>query len=196
VSWLLLAGLGILWAVFLLPGERGRHSPGSSVEGFERDMELLAVTEQTQGRWIVVPKKGKFIGTHARHRVRARDRRRRVFIFLLESIGLTFLIGLVPPLRVAWDLTMLLGALLVLYVWLLVSLRARERETRPTPHERVQGVATPTGENFADVGRAPVPRYVAQAVGGMPRPVLTGLDSLDPDDDPVHVVVRPRAAQA
>ena len=194
MSWLLLAGLGILWAAFLLPIERRRHSPGSSVEGFERDMELLAETEHSRGRWIIVHKKGRFMGAHARKRVRSRDRRRRVFVFLLESTIITFLIGLVPPLRVVWDLTMALGVLLVLYVWMLLTLRAREHDANPAPHRVNEGVAVPSEEG-AKLRPAPTPRYVAQGVGGVPRPIVNGLGSLD-EDDPVHVVVRPRAAQA
>ncbi|MGZ8599745.1 MAG: hypothetical protein ACXWX6_05980, partial [Actinomycetota bacterium] len=67
-------------------------------------MELLADTERSgQGRWIVTPRKGMaFVGRKERAKERARQRRRRVFVFMLESIVLTLLIGLVPPLRAMW----------------------------------------------------------------------------------------------
>ncbi|HZD17125.1 MAG TPA: hypothetical protein VE669_03185, partial [Actinomycetota bacterium] len=81
---------------------------------FERGLELLAGTEeQGQGRWIVTPRKGiPFVGARARAKARARERRRRVFAVLLESIGLTLLIGLAPPLRVMWYASAALLALL------------------------------------------------------------------------------------
>ena len=85
-----------------------RRSIGGSVEDFERRMEFLAHAEVngTTGRWIVTPRKGaRFIGDAERRRARVRDRRRRVLVFLIEAIGVTFLIGLVPPLRVVWNVT-------------------------------------------------------------------------------------------
>ena len=77
-----------------------------SVDDFERRMEFLAHAEVngTTGRWIVTPRKGaRFVGDAERRKARVRDRRRRVLVFLLEAIGISFLIGLVPPLRVVWN---------------------------------------------------------------------------------------------
>ena len=48
-----------------------------------------------------------------------------MFVFLLESILITFLMGLVPPLRVMWVATAALGGLLLAYVWLLLWIKAR-----------------------------------------------------------------------
>jgi hypothetical protein len=125
----MLAALGMMWAAFLLPSRKG--SPTNSVKDFERNMELLADTEQ-QGRWIITPRKGvAFIGVRARAQARARERRRRVLVFLLESIAISFLIGLVPPLRAMWIGTGTLVAFLGLYAWTLVTLKDREgRRTR------------------------------------------------------------------
>ena len=88
MDWLLLVALGMIWAVFLIPSERRKASPQASVEEFERRMELLAETEaHGPGRWIIAPRKGaRFIGTRARAKVRARERRRKVIAFLVESI--------------------------------------------------------------------------------------------------------------
>ena len=129
MDWLLLAALGIMWVAFLLPSDHRRQRTEHSVEDFERRMELLAHAEAqgSEGRWIVTPRKGaRFVGVAERRRARIRERRRKVLVFLIESIGLTFLIGLVPPLHAAWALTGIFGGLLVLYVWLLLSIKHRE----------------------------------------------------------------------
>jgi hypothetical protein len=99
-------------------------------------MELLAQAEVhgTSGRWIVTPRKGvRFLGPRERQQARARVRRRRVFVFLLEAIGLSLLIGIVPPLRVAWVVAAALGGLLLLYVWALLVIKARARAASAPP---------------------------------------------------------------
>jgi len=135
VQWLLLALLGIMWAAFLVPMGR-RRSDARSVQDFERRMELLAQAEVhgTSGRWIVTPRKGvRFLGPRERQQARARARRRRVFVFLLEAMGLSLLIGIVPPLRVAWMAAAGLAGLLVIYIWALLVIKARAGvpEARP-----------------------------------------------------------------
>src|SRR5262245_47155250 len=133
VQWLLLVALGIMGAAFLVPIGRKR-SDARSVEDFERRMELLANAEVhgTTGRWIVTPRKGvRFLGPRERQQARARARRRRVFVFLLEAIALTLLIGVVPPLRVAWVVSAVLGALLLVYVWALLVIKARAAAAPP-----------------------------------------------------------------
>jgi Flp pilus assembly protein TadB len=188
LDWLLLAGLGIMWLAFLLPTGRRRHSEKTSVEDFERRMELLAQTEAQEGpgRWIVTPRKGaRFVGPEERRRARARERRRRVFVFLLESIGLTFLIGAVPPLRAFWIGTGVLLALLVAYVWLLVTIKQRAPQR---PHERVAAAQQPRPSARARVA-AVAQRYVAEGHSTWARPTFNGLGSLG-EGDTVHVVVR------
>ena len=116
MQWLLLGVLGIIWTAFLMPIGRKR-SDARSVEDFERRMELLAHAEVhgTSGRWIVTPRKGvRFLGPRERQQARVRARRRRVFVFLLEAIGLALLIGVVPPLRASWVVAGVLGGLLVI----------------------------------------------------------------------------------
>src|SRR5437867_12660911 len=112
MGWLTLAALGIVWAAFLLPLGRRSSSLVEGVEDFERKMELVAETGRHEdGRWIITPRKGAaFVGPDGRARARARERRRRAVVTLLESIGLAFLIGLVPPVRPIAALT---GALVV-----------------------------------------------------------------------------------
>jgi hypothetical protein len=170
MDWLVLAGIGIIWAACLLPvGRRG--SSRASVETFERDMDLLAnAQERTHGRWIVTPRKGvPFLGSADRARVRARERRRHVLVFLLESIVISFLIGIVPPLRVMWFATASLGVLLLAYVWLLLALKGRPPAARP--------LETASGPRLAEQdGLRPAP--------------AGALDSFE-DEDSVHVVVVP-----
>ncbi len=180
MGWLLLTVLGIMWTAFLFP--RRRSSPNKSVEDFGRNMEMLADTDVTQGRWIVTPRKGMaFVGARERAKERARIRRRRVFVFLLESIGLTALIGIVPPLRAMWYATGVLLALLGVYVWILLAIRSRAAHARVTtsraaaPPER----ATPARQ-----------RYAADAGARTPRPAFNGLATLG-GDDLVNIVVKP-----
>lgn len=72
-----------------------------------------------------MPRQGeRFLGPSSRARARARERRRRVFTVLLETVGLTALIGLFPPLRAMWILTGILLVVLGAYVGMLLRLRA------------------------------------------------------------------------
>lgn len=177
MGWLLLAALGIMWAAFLFPV--WRSSPNKSVEDFERNMELLADTDGgSQGRWIVTPRKGMaFVGPRERAKERARARRRRVFVFMLELIGLTFLIGLVPPLRAMWYATATLLLLLGVYVWLLLSNRAKSVSIVRIP---------PAGSELE--GSAPVPRrHAVHGASHAVRSAAAGFVELD--DDLANIVV-------
>lgn len=189
MEWLPLAALGIMWAAFLVPAPGRRRSAHTSVGEFERGLELLAYSEVqgTEGRWIVTPRKGaRFVGTAERQRARARDRRRRVFVVLLESILLTGLIGAVPPLRAVWGATLVLGVLLLMYVWLLLSMKARAQ--LPTHRETVRESVAPER-----APRALSPRHVADGAMGWVRPTFNGLAGIAEGDD-VHVVVKPASA--
>lgn len=152
-------------------------------------MELLAQAETygTGGRWIVTPRKGtRFMGQTERTRARARERRRQVFTFLLEAIGISFLIGLVPPLRVMWTVTAVGAVVLAAYVWLLLTVKHRAAIYRAGPHRQPQRsqVAKPTR------AVAPDRRYVADGKGTWARPTVNGLGAID-ESDRVHVIVRP-----
>jgi hypothetical protein len=171
VEWMLLAGLCIMWAAYLVPWGRKKSTESRSVNEFEHRMELLANAEVhgTTGRWIVTPRKGvRFLGPDDRRRARARDRRRKLFVALIELIALSFLMGLVPPLRQVWYVTSGLGAVLVLYVWALLSMKARGAPVRQPglPAHAMQPVATPS---FASAA---------------PEQIF------DFEDESVHVVVR------
>ena len=189
MDWLLLAGFGIMWAAFLMPTGRRHHAdPHTSVEDFEHRMELLAQAEAHggPGRWIVTPRKGaRFVGPAERQRARLRERRRRVFVFLLESIGITGSIGAVPPLHAIWTITGVLTAMLLVYVWMLLSIKHR---APMASHERVAAAhARPTTTSRV---AAVAQRYVAEGHSTWARPTFNGLGSIG-EGDRVHVVVRP-----
>jgi hypothetical protein len=179
---LLLAALGIMWAAFLIPLASRRRGLTASVDEFERRMEFLAHAEAngTPGRWIVTPRKGaRFIGDAERRRARVRDRRRRILVFLIEAIGVTLLMGLVPPLRVVWYASIGLAALLLAYVWLLISIKHRtaidREETAMTPQDRAAAFAA---------------RHVLESRNGRMGGSYDGPQG-PAEIDRVHVVVRP-----
>src|SRR5688572_31361007 len=152
-----------MWAAFLLPMTARRRSLTGSVEDFERRMEFLAHAEAngTAGRWIVTPRKGaRFIGDAERRRARVRDRRRRVLVFLIEAIGVTFLMGFVPPLRVFWNVTVALAVLLGVYVWMLISIKHR---TTADTRDAVRNARVPR-----DHAAASAPRSATRARNGPP----------------------------
>jgi hypothetical protein len=169
-----------MWAAFLVPLASRRRAT-TSVEEFERRMEFLAHAEVngTPGRWIVTPRKGaRFIGDAERRRARTRDRRRRILVFLIEAIGVTFLMGLVPPLRVFWYGSVGLAVLLLAYVWVLISIKHRAlvdaERSAMSPEDRAAAFAA---------------RHVLDAQNGRVADPYAGLSGT-PDHDPVHVVVR------
>jgi hypothetical protein len=185
VGWLLLVALLILWAAFLIPSWASPPSKtDKSMKDFERNMDMLAETE-SPGRWIVTPRKGTtFIGLRARAQARARERRRRVLTVLIESLVLTALIGLVPPLRAMWYATATLLVLLVGYVWALLTMKARADAHDP---------ARPR-ETAATAPASPRPtrqRYAADASNRTARRSFNGLPAFG--DDLVNIVVRPAA---
>jgi hypothetical protein len=137
----------------------------------------------TTGRWIVTPRKGaRFIGDAERRRARVLDRRRRVLVFLIEAIAVSFLMGLVPPLRVVWNLTLALALLLGAYVWMLISIKRRST-TDPRTAARESRLPKDRAAAFAA-------RYVIQGQNGHARERFNGLEGLG-ESDRVHVVVRP-----
>ena len=185
MEWMILAGLGIMWVAFLVPRGRKR-SEARSVNDFEQRMELLANAEVhgTTGRWIVTPRKGvRFLGPDDRRRARARERRRKVFVVLLDSIVLTSLIGVAPPLRAMWFVAAGLGAVLLIYTWVLLSIKGRSIHGRG----RVPATANVEPRRPAGVPSHPDPNAAAAT-----RPAMHDLDIFD--DEPVHVVVRTASA--
>ena len=127
LGWLLLALLGIIWAAFLLP--RRHSSPLGSAKEFERTLNLLAETNRTvSGRWVLVPPKGRALdGGQTSRRIRARRRRRLVFVLMADGALLTGIMGAFPGLRPMLFGTAALSSLLLLYTGLLAAIAAHER---------------------------------------------------------------------
>ena len=189
VSWLLLAGLGIIWCAFLLPYGRRKVSPAATVQEFERKMDLLAETNGRgsgpRGRWVLMPRKDeRFRGNRDRNRVRVRRRRRKILSFLVELTALSFLVGLFPPFRIAFKLTVVLGAATLLYVSLLAKLAIDERH-------RAERLRARLGTVEQRVDRRPVG---AAAQGSVRRAVVTSEDlwtnGVRVIEDDVHVIIR------
>ncbi len=117
MDWIALAVLGCIWAILLLPEPRSRS----------RSLKMPADQEfRHPGRWVLSPRRGaRFVGPNARSRERARERRRRVYVFLLEAIGLTGLIGFFPPLRGMLVVTAIFVTMLLAYTVLAFRLTRR-----------------------------------------------------------------------
>jgi hypothetical protein len=102
-------------------------------------MDLGTDTAQP-GRWVMAPRKGsRFLGPRERARLRARERRRKVFVVLLESLALATLIGIVPPLRPMLYISAFIGFLLMVYAGLVVQANTRRRtapESEPILSDR------------------------------------------------------------
>ena len=127
LGWLLFALLGIIWIAFLLP--RKHSSPLGSAKDFERTLNLLAEANRTvSGRWVLVPPKNRVLdGGQASRRIRARRRRRLLFVLMADGVLLTGVMGAFPPLRPMLFGTAALSSLLLLYTGLLAAITAHER---------------------------------------------------------------------
>lgn len=182
MEWLFLAVLAIIWAAFLLPSDGRRTSPTTEIAEFEKKLDLLADTEG-EGRWVVAPGKGmRFMSPRARERQRILERRRQVLTLLVEATTITFVIGLIPPLRVFWIITSAFGVALFGFVWMLVRLKTIEGGAhgvaqQNADYHRVSAVTNGTSD-----------RYIADRSGRMAKTSYAGLAAFTDDD--VHVVVR------
>jgi UPF0716 family protein affecting phage T7 exclusion len=135
MDWLALAVLGIIWGVLLLPTPTRREATNPLRRNVSSEEEEF----RHPGRWILSPRRGaRFLGRHHRARLRARERRRRVYLFLLELIGVTGLIGMFPPLRGMLAVTAVFGVLLVSYTGLVIwAGRIRLAPERAAPRPEV-----------------------------------------------------------
>ncbi len=81
------------------------------------------------------------------------------------------------------------AGLLVLYVWLLLSIKHR---AAVQPHETARAARQPARVKTPVTA---VPRYVVDNMSGWARPTFNGLGSVG-EGDRVHVVVRPAGDMA
>jgi hypothetical protein len=107
-----------------------------------------------------------------------------VLVVLIESLVLTALIGLVPPLRAMWYTTAFLLVLLGGYVWALVTMKARA-DTNDPARPREAAATAPASPRPARQ------RYAADASNRTARRSFNGLPAFG--DDLVNIVVRPAA---
>jgi len=126
------------------------------------------------GRWVLMPRRGgRFLGPGGRARARVRERRRRVFTVLIESLGITALIGAFPPLRAMWWVTAAFVGLIGVYVYLLVRLRS------PQPASAAANGSAANGNGHAGAGYA-----VGNGNGHAPSAPLIG-PGPSPSDIPI-----------
>lgn len=161
MDWISLAVLAIIWAVVLVPAPRRRGPERNPLAVSRVEMEEF----QQPGRWILSPKRSApFVGRERRVRMRARQRRRRVITLLLETMALTALIGMFPPLRAMLWITGALVVLLLGYVGLMV---AYVHSARPAPrHAAVVDPGVVVLPETRDAAAASEERRLARVVGG------------------------------
>jgi len=182
LGWIFVAAMVIIWGIFLLPVGRFGTS-GSSVEEFERSMDLLAETQRRgPGRWVVMPRKGAPIKDFRDlSKARIRRRRRRILAGLAEASGLFILMGLFPPLHGMLVPGLVLLGLLLVYMALLARVQVVESErARTLAARRARAEAHPEPEHIP--GAAPAPALAAVAA--------PAIDERSFIEDDCHVVVR------
>lgn len=192
LGWLFVGVLGIIWFAFLLPYGRCWSSPTSSVEEFERNMDLLAETNgRSPGRWVLIPRKGaRFLGARDRSRMRVRRRRRQILAFLVELTLLALIIGLFPPLHRMLVVPVVLGCVLLVYVLALMRIRVVEVDRARALRTRADRAQADPGTPAGSVVAPP-----AETVGEGDARVLaeSGLRIIQDDlmitEDDVHVIV-------
>jgi hypothetical protein len=184
LGWIFVAGLVIIWGIFLLPVGRFGAS-GSSVEEFERSMDLLAETQRRgPGRWVVMPRKGAPIRDFRDlSKARIRRRRRRILAGLAEVSGLFILMGLFPPLHAMLVPGVVLLGLLFGYTVLLARVKAVESERARAAAARRARAAEAEPEPVAAL-RAAAPEPALAAVAA------PAIDDLAFIEDDCHVIVR------
>jgi hypothetical protein len=195
LTWLLLAVLGIIWAALLLPSRA--RSPKSSVQEFEERMNLLAeANKAAPGRWVLMPRRGqRFMGPE-RQRARVRRRRRQVFMVLLESTGLTLIMGIFPPFRIMLWVTGILVFVLLAYMATLVKLHAEEAQSdrmyRMARYQAAYGMENGNGNGYG-YGYATRSATSGNSNGNGHRYMDTGAEWLENGvrivDDDCHVIV-------
>jgi hypothetical protein len=181
LGWIFVAALVIIWGIFLLPVGRFGTS-GSSVEEFERSMDLLAETQRRgPGRWVVMPRKGAPIRDFRDlSKARTRRRRRRILAGLAQVSGLFVLMGLFPPLQGMLVPGVVLLGLLLVYMVLLARVQAVESDrARATAARRARAAEA---EPEPDLPVAATPALAAVA-----SPTIDERSFIEQD---CHVIVR------
>lgn len=132
--------LALIWAAVLVPPmlrARAEARPGDSISHFRQHLHVLQRTGPTAVRpanTLRIPnfapptpapsyRLSRNYSPQAARRARTLKRRRDVFITLLAAMGVTLLLGLLPPLRTLLVLHVALDVVFGAYVALLVRAR-------------------------------------------------------------------------
>lgn len=146
---MILVVLALIWAVVLVPPmlrARAEARPADSISHFRRHLNVLQRTGPTAVRPANTLRIPNFVpaapapsyrmsrnySPEAARRSRTLKRRRDVLFTLLAAMGVTLVLGLIPPLRMLWAAHVVLDLMFGVYVALLVRARglAAEREMK------------------------------------------------------------------
>jgi hypothetical protein len=139
VSLVVLLILAVVWAVFLIPQVarvRAEKTPADTVGAFRHQLSVLERTNAGNGYYAagtgVAAPMARALPLAPVTRATVAQRRRAIAVFLLAGMGVTLLLGMLPPLRPLLMLHLVLDALFVGYLGLLARARtiAAERDTK------------------------------------------------------------------
>ena len=141
MSLVVLLVLAVVWAVFLIPQllrVRAERGPADSIGAFRSQLSVLERTAPG----ITSPAYRRQVPVGVITRSQAQKRRRDTLVFLLGGIMVTFVLGLIPALRVLWVMNAVLDVLFVTYLVALARARAlateREMKVRYLPGPSLQ----------------------------------------------------------
>jgi hypothetical protein len=151
VTGVLVALLAVLWAAVLLPvllSARQNTSITGSVGTFSRSMRALS-SNHTQpsmgGRWVLTPK----TVNDEEDRKMTILRRRRIFVSLLGTFGITLFLGLLPGLRTMLWASFVFAIILGAFIAYLIQEKSRtpahhrlSPQTAPADRGRVEDIPT------------------------------------------------------
>ncbi|MGQ0680057.1 MAG: hypothetical protein ACT4OM_10475 [Actinomycetota bacterium] len=124
---ILVALLGVLWAVVLLPvllSARQNTSVTGSVGTFSRSMRALGsnhIQPSMGGRWVLTPRPPE----DEADRKMTMLRRRRVFCSMVGTLCFTLFLGMLPTMRPMLWVAMVAGLSLGAYVYFLIQQKQR-----------------------------------------------------------------------
>ena len=140
MSLVVLLILAVVWAVFLIPQvvrARAEKTPADSIGAFRSQLSVLE--KATPAPWGTSRSKPPYLNPAvvAPYRASVAERRRNVVLALLGAMGVTLLLGMLPPLRFVLAAHLLVDALFVAYIALLARARTigveREMKVRYLP---------------------------------------------------------------
>lgn len=134
---LVLAGV---WALVLVPPAlraRNEGKSGDSIHSFDRQLAVLGRTGGFSSGMRSAPAlsmrlPGAPLAVRSGLSSAARQRRRDILVGLLAAMGATFVLGLLPPLRILWTFNVLIDLVFAGYVYLLLQRRSLTLQTGRT----------------------------------------------------------------